>query len=268
MSNKKNQNKRGKKSKGQRTGNSSAMVDGGVINLNRFQTQKVVFFKDIVPPRIFTRLKFICNRKLNNAGLSTASIQFNANGIFDFDPAVASNQVAGFDELAYLWGRYRVYAVAAKCKFMNLDQSIVPIVNLGFESEFYTANSKNSTNFDGPNQKSTLCGNQYSNGTQLSLKRNALSVVGDNIVYTEFSYTGTSAANPSSLWYVSVAADLTATGQVFTVGTAIRAEFVIDVEWFERLDVDSSLSRDIRMGIMKRAEQRERVLQLSKLLSS
>jgi len=215
--------------------------DGKIGTLKQYRDDRVVFFKDIVPPRIMTRLKFICNRKLNNAGFGSASIQFNANGAYDFDPAVASNQVAGFDELATIWGRYRVFAVKVKCAFVNIDSNIPSIVNIGFDSEPYAANAKLLANFDGPNQATKLTASTGQTPVSMSMRRRAIDVTGDDQVNTSNTWSGTGTSNPVSLWYVSVAADCTSTGSTFTLGVVIRAEFEIEIEWYERYDVDSGL---------------------------
>jgi len=241
MSNRKNN--KGKK-KGKKGGGNAQ--DGSIKSLAKYNDNKVIFFKDIVPPRILTRLKFVCNRKLNNAGFGTASIQFNANGIYDFDPAVASNQVSGFDELGTIWGRYRVFAVKAKCTFANMDVVTPSIINLGFDSEPYAANAKLLSNYDGPNQMCQLTTTSGQTTARLAMRRRAIDVTGDAQVNVSNNWSGTTTSNPVALWYVSIAADCTPTGQTYTLGVAIRFEAEIEVEWYERYDVDSSLHMEMR----------------------
>jgi len=222
-----------------------------VMSYDGLKTNKMTFFKDIIPARVFTRLKFIANRRLLNAIGSSGSIQFNANGAFDFDPAVASNAVAGFPEWSNFFQRYRVHGVRVKCRFIAATGQVA-ICNIGFEDVVYAANAKGQNDFDGPNQLTSLSNPQ--NFCELDMYRNALQVVGDAVPYTEANYTGTAAANPVALWYVSVAAD-TVTAGLGTCDVAIRAEFWIDTEFWERYAISSEPS-----PLQKKAKEMNRIL--------
>jgi hypothetical protein len=232
--------------------------DQTMVNLNQLANRKCVFFRDICPARVFTKLKFICNRRLTNAGGQIASIQFNANGAYDFDPAVASNQVAGFDEWSALYDRYRVYAVRAKVDF-TMGDDIPAVVGISFNPKTYTTNTYGLTHMDGPNSVTRLTGGK--NVVPIRLKKfcNALQVVGDEVCYTEFNYTGNLAGNPTALWYVNICADISPSGLAFTTGLYVRAEFDIYTEFFERYDVDSSLE-SINARILNLENKKKRFL--------
>jgi len=198
------------------------------------QSQKAIFFKDIVPNRIVSRLKYICNRILSNTGLNTCSIQFRSNGLYDVDPAVASSSVPGFAEWLTLYQRYRVLKCHTKCTFVNREAFPV-IINLGFDTQPYTANTKVLAYYEGSNQKTQILGtNAASFGTTIEMSRGP-EIVGDNMALNDFGYTGTVASNPSSLWYHSISADASYLGTVFTtLGVAVRWETEFETEFFER----------------------------------
>lgn len=241
--NKRNNNKFNNKNQLTNQDKREESSEGSMI-INPFDNKRVVFFKDIAPSRVFTRMKFLCNRPLNAAGTNVASIQFNANGIFDFDPAVASNKVAGFDQWATFFKRYRVHGVECRTSFIVRDSNTPCVVNVGFETQTYTPNTKGQSNYDGSLQVSQLAVTNYP--VKLRLKKTALQVVGDINVQTAQGYSGSTAANPVSLWYVSVAADCSQnTGAtVFVNGVTCRMQFYIDVEWYER----QNLSLDLIMN--------------------
>lgn len=205
-----------------------------VANINNYKGNEMVMFKQIVPPRVMTRLKYLVNRTLVNAGFGTASIQLNANGLFDVDPTLGSPSVAGFTELSQLYSRNRVYAVRSRCTFVNRESYPV-IANIGFESVFITANTKTLNQFENVNNKTIILPASGRLSSTLEIRKTALDIVGDEQVYTDFGYCGTSVANPTSLFYASAAVDATYLATVFTAnGVAVRWELEFDVEFYER----------------------------------
>jgi hypothetical protein len=204
----------------------------------RFENRKLVLFKNIVPDRVMTRLKYLVNRTLVNNGINTATIQLRANGMFDVDPSLASPSVLGFPELSALYGKNKVYAVNQKCTFCNRETNPV-MVCLGFDTNPYS--NKLLANFENANSKVVMLpAGPSAVPKTLQIRRTAEQVIGDETVLTDAGYSGTSLANPSFLWYCSIAGDLSYLGSVFTLqGVAVSYEIEFDVEFYERKNLSA-----------------------------
>jgi len=201
---------------------------------DRLARLPVVRVKDIMPPRIMTKLKYLVARNLQNAAGLTASIQLNANGVYDVDPSLGSTAVPGFVEFVAFYRRFRVLRVKSVCTFIN-NEGFPLVINLGFEPAFFAANAKLQTYYEMHGQRTQLIPRtQTARGVTLSMTRDALSVVGDPICQTELNYSGTSGANPTALWYTSISCSSTNVGLPLTAnGVTIRWQVEFDVEFFE-----------------------------------
>ena len=82
------------------------------INLSRFLK---------TPPRMIVKLRWQGGGVLAAAGSGTASKPFNANGVYDVDPAVGGAAANGFAEWMTLYGVYRVLHVRAHVQFANRE---------------------------------------------------------------------------------------------------------------------------------------------------
>jgi hypothetical protein len=224
------QKKNRRKGKGKGTKKDMSLVK--VSNFSKLP-KKEVLFKDIVPPSVIVRLKYLVNRRLNNAGLNTASIQLRANGLYDVDPAIASTPVPGFVEWMTMFQRYRVLKVKSTCRFVALDGSIPPIVNLGMGNTFHAANAKTIGYFEGSDQKTQIA-NINNAGIQLSMTRSSPEIIGDMEADAEEQYIGTNATNPVNLWFVSIAADVSYLGAAYVNGLGIRWETEFYAEFYLR----------------------------------
>jgi len=209
----------------------------GKTSENKYKStsDQIVFFKNIVPQRVVTRLKYLYTGFLMNNGFNAASVQLRANGIFDIDPALASAKVTGFDEWITFFTRYRVLKVKSSCIFSNRENFPI-LVNLGIEPTFFSPNSKNLVYFENANNKTWLLSNGSSGGTKkLVINKTAQEIYGDPAVYEDLIYIGTPTTNPSGLFYTSAAIDCSTAGTVMIAGGAtIRWEVEVDCEFFER----------------------------------
>lgn len=230
MSNKR-QNKNKKKQKPK-----SKVSEVKITNTNRINSRndKVVLFKDIVPPKLVTRLKYIVQTSLYNAGLSIASKQLNANGVYDVDPALATTSVPGFAEFASLYWKYRVLKVKSTCTFINRE-AFPMLINLGFENTFFAANTKGKSYFDTKDQKTLLVPqNQTARGVTLSMTKTADQMIGDQEGDASANWANYVNGNPAALYYCSAAADCSITGNVFAAGgVAVRWEVDFWTEFYD-----------------------------------
>jgi hypothetical protein len=210
------------------------------INPNFVPSLRVVRLRDIMPPRIMTTMKYVSARNLVNAAGVTASMQFNANGIYDIDPSVASTAIPGFNEFIGFYNRYKVHRVKSTCVFIN-NEAFPILVNMGFEPTPFAANAKTQGYYEMHNQKTALVPRtQTAAGIKLFMIKRGIDVVGDPVVFGSLGYTGARASNPTSLWFVSVSCSTTNTGLPLTAaGITLRWELEFDVEWFETVALNA-----------------------------
>lgn len=193
---------------------------------------KLILFKDITPPSLVTKLKYIVNRQLSNVGFNTASIQLNANGVYDVDPSLASTAVPGFNEFATLYNKYRVKKVRSTCTFVNRE-AVPVLVNLGFDRDFYTANTKLITSYESNDQKTALLpANQTGTPVTLSLTRTDAHMIGDLEAEGSANWANFVTGNPASLFYTSISATVSPLGAVFAVAIVVRWEIEFWVEFY------------------------------------
>lgn len=203
------------------------------LNPDHPQQLRVVRIRDIMPPRIVTTLKYIVNRNLVNIAGTTASMQMNANGLYDVDPALASTAVPGFVEFGAFYQRYKVLKCISKCTFINRETFPV-VINLGFEALAFAANGKTISYYEMHNQKTQLVpASQTARGITLSMAKSAIEVVGDAVTTGSLNFTGSPLANPLALWYTSISASTALIGAGFAAGIAIRWELEFIAEFYE-----------------------------------
>jgi len=77
-----------------------------------------------IPDRYFTKLRYSDLGALSFTGLGTPVYhQYNLNSLYDPDRSGGGHQPLGFDQLAALYNRYRVYGCKWKIYFTNRDTS-------------------------------------------------------------------------------------------------------------------------------------------------
>ncbi len=73
------------------------------------------------PPRLIVKLRWQGGGVLAAAGSGTAYKPFNANGVYDVDPAVGGAAANGFNEWMAIYGLYRVLHCKATVQFANRE---------------------------------------------------------------------------------------------------------------------------------------------------
>ena len=183
-----------------------------------------------MPQKLITRLKYLSTSGLVSV-TDTASRQFNANGLYDVDPALGSTSVSGLAELLGIYSVYRVLKTRISTDFINLD-SRPTICNVGFENTFFPANTKNYPYFSEANQISRLIAYNLGGApVRLVLTRDIADLKGDNSVKFDRDFAGTVGANPAALVYCSVA--ISDPGAfAMTNGAYIRNEIEFETEFY------------------------------------
>lgn len=223
-----------KKSKGKRKTRSGA--SGVQFSRMSKVDNRMVKFNSVIPDRVLVKMKYLSTSPLTAVASDTASRQFRANGIYDVDPALASTAIAGFAEWMAFYGSYRVIATEVDCEFINLDTAPT-VYNVGFETVFFTANTKNYPYFGEPNQISKLSAGIGANPVRLKKRMQLQHLLGDTANLTDQDYTGGSAANPASLLYVSIAQSSPSAVAIVN-GSFVRCQLSFDVEFFRRRNLN------------------------------
>lgn len=191
------------------------------------------FLRANFPERMCVTMKYIPATNLNNAALTAASRQFQVNGLFDMDPALASTAIAGFVEWMAIYQRYRVRSVKMTADFINLDTSPV-VVGLGFDQQFFAANAKNVLAYlQNANQTSRLISAIGGNPVRLEIERDLQHLLGDASLLSEDQYAGTSAANPALPLYGSISAMAGGTGVALVNGVICRSLIECKTEFYQ-----------------------------------
>jgi len=75
----------------------------------------------ILPDRYRTKLRFWKSVQTSLAASVTSAVRFQPSAAYDIDPVLASTTMAGFNELAGLYARYRVLASTIKVECANVS---------------------------------------------------------------------------------------------------------------------------------------------------
>ncbi len=164
----------------------------------------------IVPPAYITNLVFQStnHNPLNNAGITYASVRFRPTSAYDVDPSIGGTSMPGFNELAALYGKYRVlrWKMSATIVNLELDNGLNFIV---FPSNFDLGNNYS--------QVQSQFGNSFAKYTYVAPKGgmdrktintgwlSARSIVGSDSVYVDDDYASNVNTSPTNNSYMNVA---------------------------------------------------------------
>lgn len=95
----------------------------------------------IMPPSLVTELVFFStlHSPLNNAGATYASVRLRPSSAFDVDPTLGGTSMPGFNEIAGLYGRYRMVRFRAEAVGVNNED--FPVNFMVFASNFDLGNN-------------------------------------------------------------------------------------------------------------------------------
>lgn len=190
----------------------------------------------VAPNSVLVRLTWIdTNTQINNSGSNFVSKRYRVNGTYDLDPLVGGTAVAGFNEWAAIYHRYRVVSARIDSFLANLDSNFVQAVMLPLNVD------PGSTPTIGQIQSWPM--QPFSKTTQLSARggmdRSKLSMTvsipkfsGVKGAIYDDSFTSIINTVPTNL--VFVALGFLSLGGNFTSGIAATTTVSMDVEFFER----------------------------------
>lgn len=232
-------NKRGKKKKASAITQSSQPQSLGVVVLPN-ASKKLTLLKAINPAKVGVLFKYQTSGLLNNAGGFISSVGFNANGLYDVDPRVASTSVPGFTEWMGLYNRYRVLATKYKISLCSRDGITLPFLgciawhSVGIGVNGYTENLFSNS----LNKRFLVPINPGLAGSVYTDRKMAHDVLGDVNCYTDQNTSGTNASNPLTGWYCTIAFS-SISGGAMVNGCFVDIEFEFETELFERRNLSS-----------------------------
>lgn len=161
-----------------------------------------------MPPSLVTNLTFMdtSHSPLNNAGATFASVRFRPSSAFDVDPTLGGTSMPGFNELAGIYGRYRM--LSFKCHVIGVNLEEFPVNFIVFASNFDLGNNYS--------QVQSMFGNSFSRYKYLSPKGGmdrALirtpwwqteHIVGTDAVNVDTDFSATISANPVNNTYINI----------------------------------------------------------------
>jgi len=182
------------------------------------------------PSSVIVKLRWDFNKTINNVGTLKASISFNANGIYDIDPALASTAMAGFVEWHAFYQTNRVLRSRMRAYVSNTETQPIQVVFLWVPSAV-------AANAFAPN----MYGNRWAKEILLAPKggidtkpvNHAIEIAelfGADYVYGDLeNFCGTSGSNPVTLANFCIGIQ-PVTG-VLVSGVAFTGFFEFDVEF-------------------------------------
>lgn len=192
----------------------------------------------IVPPSMITTLVFqsTSHSPLNNAGLTYASVRFRPTSAYDVDPTIGGTSMPGFNEMAGLYGKYRVLRFKTSVVFVNAED--FPLNAIVFPSNFDLG-----ANYS---QVQSQFGNSFAKYRYLSPKGgmdrativtpwlSARQIVGTDSVYLDDDYSANTNTSPTNNSYINVAIWTGNTTQL-TVGVGLQIVITCEVRFSETL---------------------------------
>jgi len=161
-----------------------------------------------MPPSLVTNLVFMDTNHspLNNAGATFASVRFRPSSAFDVDPTLGGTSMPGFNEIAGIYGRYRMLSFKAQVIATNLED--FPVNFIVFASNFDLGNNYS--------QVQSMFGNSFSRYKYLSPKGGmdratirtpwwkTEHIVGTDAVNVDTDFTATISASPVNNTYLNI----------------------------------------------------------------
>ncbi len=205
-----------------RNGQVARFMDRDTVNLTMYKIQ---------PPRALVKLQYHHSGTITQNGAGGASKSWNANGLYDIDPALASLSIAGFTEWATLYGANRVLRVNVKGSISNAETTPV-YCGLGFVNGSVSSNSFRYTSYGNLHCKNLGILSPKGGQDRLFFNKSVdiEDVVGFYADFGDLTFYGTSSSNPSSivsfmLGCESTSALLTTAGMVYDLTITLICEF-------------------------------------------
>jgi len=191
----------------------------------------------VMPPSLVTNLVYMDtgHSPLNNALATYASIRFRPSSAFDVDPTIGGTSMPGFNELAGVYGRYRMLSFKLEVTGVNLEK--FPLNFICFASNFDLG-----ANYS---QVQSMFGNSFSRYKYLSpsggMDRATLRtpwwatehIVGTDSVNISDDFASVVTTSPTNNTYINIGI-WTGNSTVLTNGIGIQLVLTVRYRFFEQ----------------------------------
>jgi len=188
----------------------------------------------IMPDRYYTALKYEKIGSVSLAVAPTGAFRYRPTGAFDVDPLVASTAMAGFTELATLYGQYRVTVSKATFRVVNPNTlspivAILAPVNLD-PGASPSAGYVNSL-LENPYATHKLVGVTGSPVSEMSCLCSSERIFGSQEVYVDDGYASVVTSTPVNNWFWVIGFT---TGNLVTNPLQWEITIEVGIEFFSR----------------------------------
>lgn len=177
----------------------------------------------------------ISHSPLNNAGATFASVRFRPSSAFDVDPTIGGTSIPGFNELAGLYGRYRMVAFSADVTAVN-DENF-PINVMVFPSNFDLGSNYS--------QVQSMVGNSLAKIRYLSPRGgmdrstihtpwwSANRIVGSDAPMVDTDFSASVSGNPVNNTYLNIGI-WTGNSTALVNGVGLKVVITIQIKYYEQ----------------------------------
>jgi len=185
----------------------------------------------VKPNSVLLTLRWDFNKVFFQAISPNASISFNANGIYDVDPAFASTAVAGFTEWIALYSNYRVIRNRVRGHVANLEAQPMQVAWIYSPGVITSPNGFNHTMYGNRRVKETLLAAKGGlDMMAVNAECDLVAIFGNDYVYGDVNFVGGGTSNPAAIASFAISTYSTVNNQ--TVGVAFTGFMEFDVEFF------------------------------------
>lgn len=190
----------------------------------------------IMPPSLITKLVYMStlHSPLNNAGATFASVRFRPSSAFDVDPVLGGTSMPGFNELAGIYGRYRM--IKFKLDLIASNNEDFPLNVNAFVSNFDLG-----ANYS---QVQSQFGNSFERHKYLSPKGgmdratirtpywSAADIIGSDAPLISDSFSATISASPQNNTYINIGI-WTGNSTALVNGLSMQAVITAEYRFYE-----------------------------------
>jgi hypothetical protein len=188
----------------------------------------------ILPDRYFTRLRYWTNASTNLSATPIQGLRMTPTNAYDVNPALGSTSMAGFAELAALYGQYRVTCSRIKIQLVNPSTSIpieAIIIPLNYDPGASPSTATVVAWKENPYSKSKMTPLVGGPATTLICDMSTEKINGSKMVYFDDSFAALVTTGPVNNWFWGIGFAAPA-----VIATLVYFDLTVDlgIEFFGR----------------------------------
>lgn len=225
--------KKSKRGKSRRRNN----VTDGISATSNALTRLPKSVTNIVPDRMYTRLRFIGYGNLSITTITTvASARYRPSSAFDVDPLLGSTSTPGFAELAAFYSNYRT--TSSRCRIVANNASaqqgaLITLTPLNVDPGVSPSVAVINSWIEQPYAKSKICGTAGSPAVTIVSEMSTEKIFGSKMVYLDDNFQSLVTTSPVNNWYWAISAT-TPIGPSSTQTVNVLIDIELGVEFFSR----------------------------------